>query len=272
MQNRKIICQGAIAIAIEDKTIVEVGETNKLKRKYGRGYEKIDAKGKVVIPGLINTHQHAAMSLLRGYADDLPLQEWLEKWIWPVEKHMTAHDIYTGALLTAIESIMGGTTTVNTMYHYTPEENEAKAFADAGLRGIIGHVCFSWRKKEDAKALEDLAEKWHNKADGLIRISVDPHAPYTVDPEYMKELKEKREELNQKYGSENAPIIWHTHVAETTDEKEKIRKAFNIKLKGGVLEYLDSLGVLDERLIAAHCVALTSKDMAIMEKRKVNVK
>ena len=269
MCNGKRIRQGAIAI--EDKTIIEIGKTHELKRKYGRGYEKIDAKGKVVTPGLINTHQHAAMSLLRGYADDLQLQEWLEKWIWPIEKHMTAHDIYTGALLTAIESMMGGTTTVNTMYHYTPEENEAKAFADAGLRGIIGHVCFSWRKKEDAKALEDLAEKWHNKADGLIRISVDPHAPYTVDPEYMKELKEKREELNQKYGSENAPIIWHTHVAETTDEKEKIRKAFNIKLKGGVLEYLDSLGVLDERLIAAHCVALTSKDMAIMEKRKVNV-
>jgi 5-methylthioadenosine/S-adenosylhomocysteine deaminase len=184
---------------------------------------------------------------------------------------MTAHDIYTGALLTAIESIMGGTTTVNTMYHYTPEENEAKAFADAGLRGIIGHVCFSWRKNEDVKALEDLAKNWHKKANGLIRISVDPHSPYTVDPEYMKELKEKREELNQKYGSEKASIIFHTHIAETTDEHEKIRKAFNVQLKGGVMEYLDSLGVLDERVIAAHCVALTDKDIEIMKKRKVNV-
>ena len=269
MQNKKIIRQGAIAI--EDKTIVEVGKTNNLKRKYGRGYEKIDAKGKVVIPGLINTHQHAAMSLLRGYADDLPLQKWLEKWIWPIEKHMTTHDIYTGALLTAIESIIGGTTTVNTMYHYTPKENEAKAFADAGLRGIIGHVCFSWRKNEDKKALEDLAKNWHNKADGLIRVSVDPHAPYTVDPEYIKELKVTREELNDKYGSEKAPIICHMHVAETSDETEKMRKAFNIPLKNGVMTYLDSLGVLDERLIAAHCVALTDKDMAIMKKRKVKV-
>jgi 5-methylthioadenosine/S-adenosylhomocysteine deaminase len=269
MHNGKIIRQGAIAI--EDKTIIETGKTHELKRKYGRGYEKIDAKCKVVTAGFINTHQHAAMSLLRGYADDLQLQEWLEKWIWPIEKHMTAHDIYTGALLTAIESIMGGATTVNTMYHYTPEENEAKAFADAGLRGVIGHVCFSWRKKEDKKALENLAKNWHNKADGLIRTGVDPHAPYTVDPEYMKELKEKREELNQKYGSEKAPIIWHTHIAETTDEQEKIRKAFNIQLKGGVIEYLDSLGVLDEHVIAAHCVALTDKDIAIMKKRKVNV-
>ena len=142
MHKRKIIRQGAVAI--EGKTIVETGKTRDLKRKYGRGYEKIDAKEKVVMPGLINTHQHAAMSLLRGYADDLPLREWLEKRIWPIEKHMTPHDIYVGALLTAVESIMGGTTTVNTMYHYTPGENEAKAFADAGLRGVIGHVSVSY--------------------------------------------------------------------------------------------------------------------------------
>lgn len=267
MRNEKIIRHGAIAI--EDKNIIDVGKNRDLKRKYVTGYEKIDGKGKVVIPGLVNTHQHAAMSLLRGYADDLPLQEWLEKWIWPIEKHMTPHDIYVGALLTAIESIMTGTTTVNTMYHYTPEENEAKAFAETGLRGVIGHVCFSWRKKEDKKALKDLAKNWHDKEKGLIRVSVDPHSPYTVDPEYMKELKEIKEELNQKYGSEKTPIIWHTHVAETIDEQEKIRKAFKIKLKNGVMTYLDSLGVLDRHVIAAHCVALTDRDMTIMKKRKV---
>jgi 5-methylthioadenosine/S-adenosylhomocysteine deaminase len=269
MHNKRIIRQGAIAV--ENKNIVEVGKTHELNRKYGRGYEKIDAKGKAVIPGLINTHQHAAMSLLRGYADDLPLQEWLEKRIWPVENHMSAHDIYVGALLTAIESIMSGTTTVNTMYHYLPEENEAKAFADAGLRGVIGHVCFSWRKKEDKKALQDLAKNWHKKADGLIRISVDPHSPYTVGPEYMKELKSIRGELNEKYGSEKAPIICHVHIAETNDELEKIQEAFNIRLKDGVIAYLDYLGVLDEQVIAVHCVALIDKDIDIMKKRKLKV-
>lgn len=267
MQNGKVIKDGAVVV--EKEFIVDVGKTREILRKYPRGYERLDAKGKVVIPGLINTHQHAAMSLLRGYADDLPLQEWLEKWIWPIEGHMTANDIYIGALLTALESILGGTTTVNTMYHYTPNENEAKAFADAGLRGVIGHVCFSWRKKEDKKALEDLAKSWHNKADGRIRVSVDPHAPYTVDPEYLKELKELRGELNEKYGLEKAPLIWHIHVAETSDEKEKIRKAFNIEPKGGVMEYLDSLGVLDEKVIAAHCVALTEGDIMAMKRRGV---
>ncbi|MEM3700361.1 MAG: amidohydrolase [Candidatus Bathyarchaeia archaeon] len=269
MHNGKVIRQGAVAV--EEEIIVDVGKTNELKRKYGRGYEKIDAKNKIVMPGFVNTHQHAAMSLLRGYADDLPLQEWLEKWIWPIEKHMTAHDIYVGALLTAVESIMGGTTTVNTMYHYTPEENEAKAFADAGLRGIIGHVCFSWRKEEDRKALWNLAKNWHNKEKGLIRVSVDPHAPYTVDPEYMKELKTIREELTEKFGSEIAPIIWHTHIAETSDEKEKIRKAFDVQIKNGIMAYLDSLEVLNEKVVAAHCVAVTNEDIEIMEKRSVKV-
>lgn len=267
MCNKKIIREGAIAI--ENKTIIDVGKTQVLKQKYGRGYEKVDAKGKVIIPGLINTHQHAAMSLLRGYADDLPLKEWLEKWIWPIEQHMTAHDIYAGALLTAIESIMGGTTTVKTMYHYTSEQNEAKAFADAGLRGVIGHVCFSWRKEEDEKALRDLAENWHNKVDGLLRVSVDPHSPYTVAPEYMKELYEMKGELNKRYGSKENPITSHIHVAETRDEVEKIEHAFKIKLKEGIMAYLDSLGVLDEHVVAAHCVALTDKDIKVMKKKKV---
>jgi 5-methylthioadenosine/S-adenosylhomocysteine deaminase len=270
MHNHKIIREGAIAI--ENETIIDVGKASLLKRKYGKGYEKINAKNKLIMPGLVNTHQHAAMSLLRGYADDLPLQEWLEKWIWPIEKHMTAHDIYVGALLTAVESVMGGTTTVNTMYHYMPEENEAKAFRDVGLRGVIGHVCFSWRKEEDKRALEHLAKSWHNTEEGLIRVSVDPHAPYTVDPEYMKELKLVREELNRKYGSDKAPIIWHIHIAETADEPRKIEQAFNVRLGGkGVMEYLDSLGVLDKYVIAAHCVALTDSDIKIAKRRNVKI-
>jgi 5-methylthioadenosine/S-adenosylhomocysteine deaminase len=267
MHNRKVIREGAIAI--EDETIVDIGKTSELKGKYGRGYEKIDAKGKAIIPGLVNTHQHAAMSLLRGYADDLPLQEWLEKWIWPIEKHLTAHDIYVGALLTTAESIMGGTTTVSTMYHYFSDDNEAKAFAEAGLRGVVGHVCFSRRKEDDKRALADLARNWHNKEEGTIRVSVDPHAPYTVDPEYMVELKEIREELNHKYGSEKAPIICHIHVAETRDEKRKIRESFDVHVRSGIMQYLDSLGVLDKYVVAAHCVCLTDKDMMVMKRRGV---
>jgi 5-methylthioadenosine/S-adenosylhomocysteine deaminase len=263
------IIRGGV-IVIEDEYVVEVGKSVELGGKYS-GYERINAQGKVVIPGLVNTHQHAAMSLLRGYADDIPLQEWLEKWIWPLEKHLTGRDIYVGALLTAVESIMGGTSTVNSMYHYAEDGNEAQAFAEAGLRGIIGHVCFSWRKDEDRKALRALAQGWHGAADGIIRVSVDPHAAYTVDPEYMKELRTITDELNEKYGSPDAPIMQHIHIAETGDETEKIGRAFNLSLKGGVAEYLDSLGVLRDDTIAAHCVALTQKDIEILKKREVKV-
>ena len=269
------MCRGRVirdgALVIEGQTIVDVGKNHELKGKYRRGYDKIDAQGKIVIPGLINTHQHAAMSLLRGYADDLPLQEWLEKWIWPVEKLMTPHDVYVGASLTAIESILNGVTTLNTMYHYSPQFNEARAFAEAGLRGVVGHVCFSWRKTEDQTALHHLASDWHNKIGGLIRVSVDPHSPFTVDPQYMKELAATKEDLNSRYGSDECPIIMHTHIAETQDEKRKIERAFNVKLKNGVMAYLDSLDVLDRHFLAAHCVHMLEKDITIIGRRQVNV-
>lgn len=256
-------------VVVEGDRIVEVGK-RRLRRRYP-GYEKIHAEGRVVIPGLVNTHQHAAMSLLRGYADDFPLQEWLEKWIWPLERHMKGRDIYVGALLTAVESIMGGTTTVNTMYHYVEGGSEAQAFAEAGLRGVVGHVCFSWRKEEDRKALRALARDWHDRANGLIRVSVDPHAPYTVDPEYMEELRDIAQELNEEHGSPDSPIMRHMHLAETVDEPEKVKQAFNVSFEGGVVEYLDTLGVLGEDLIAAHCVALTPKDIKILKERGVKV-
>ena len=268
MGRKGIIRDGTVVV--ENGTVVDVGKSAKLKQKYS-GYEKINAEGKVVIPGLINTHQHAGMSLLRGYADDYPLKEWLEKWIWPLEKCINGRDIYAGALLTAVDSIMGGTTTVNTMYHYMKDGNEAEAFAKAGLRGVVGHVCFSWRKDEDRAALRALARNWHNKANGLIRASVDPHAAYTVDPEYMKELRDIAKELNEKYGSPDSPIMWHTHVAETEDEAEKVRTAFNVSFKGSVVEYLDSLNVLGSDVIAAHGVALSQKDIKILKAKEVKV-
>jgi len=268
MGHKGIIRDGAVVV--ENGSIVDVGKSAELKRKYS-GYEKINAEGKVVIPGLINTHQHAAMSLLRGYADDYPLKEWLENWIWPLEKCINGRDIYVGALLTAVDSIMGGTTTVNTMYHYMEDGNEAEAFAKAGLRGVVGHVCFSWRKDEDRTALRALARNWHNKENGLIRVSVDPHAAYTVDPEYMKELREITMELNEQYGSSDVPIMWHIHVAETEDETEKIHRAFNVSFKGSVVEYLDSLNVLRSDVVAAHGVSLSQKDIMILKEKGVKV-
>ncbi|MEA2090233.1 MAG: amidohydrolase [Thermoproteota archaeon] len=258
------------AVAIEENCIIDVGKTANLKRKYPR-YEKIDAKNKVVLPGFVNTHQHAGMSLLRGYADDLPLKQWLENKIWPLEKHMTSRDVYVGALLTAVESILGGTTTINTMYYYAEKENEAKAFADVGVRGVVGYPYFSFGKEIKPRDFHSFAKNWHNKADGRIRVSVAPHAPYTVSPESLKKLREITGELNQKYGSLTTPIMWHIHVAETEDEAEKIRDAFKISVRGGVVEYLDSLGVLGDDVLAVHCVSLTERDIQILKRKNVKV-
>ncbi|MEM1607087.1 MAG: amidohydrolase [Candidatus Bathyarchaeia archaeon] len=268
MGDKGVIRDGAIAV--EGDTIIDVGRSDEIKCKYPR-YERIDAHGKVVMPGLINTHQHAAMSLLRGYADDYPLKEWLEKWVWPLERHMTGYDIYVGALLTAVESVMGGTTTINTMYHYAEDYNEAMALAEVGLRGVVGHVCFSWRKEQDIKALKDSARRWHRGVDGRIRVSVDPHAPYTVDPEYMRELRAVTRDLNEKYASADAPIIWHMHLAETEDEAQKIKDSFGVSASNGVVDYVDSLGVLGWDVVAAHCVHLTPRDIEVLSLRGVKV-
>lgn len=258
------------ALVVEDGVIVDLGSVAEMKAKHPR-YEKLDAKGKLVLPGLVNTHHHAAMSLMRGYADDLPLHEWLEKWIWPLEAHMEPEDIYAGALLTAVESLLGGCTTVNTMYHYRPGLNEAKAFADAGARAAIGHVCFSWRKDEDRRMLGELARSWHGVADGLIRVTVDPHAPYTVDPEYMQELHELRADLDARFGSPEQPVLTHLHVAETRDELDKVHRAYGCNTGGSIVRYLDGLGVLDHHVIAAHCVHVTRQDAGILAARGVSV-
>ncbi|RLI09945.1 N-ethylammeline chlorohydrolase [Candidatus Bathyarchaeota archaeon] len=209
------------------------------------------------------------MGLLRGYADDYPLKVWLEEHIWPLEAKMTGRDMYVGSLLTCAESLLGGVTTVNTMYHYAhPEWNEARAIAELGMRGVVGHVCFSWRKEEDRRALEDLIRRWHGAADGRVRASVDPHAPYTVDPDYMVELRQLADEYNERYGDKGR-ITFHIHVAETADEPDKIRDAFGVEVREGVLAYLDSLDVLGPDVVAAHCVALTDRDIAVMAERGV---
>ncbi|MCS7112601.1 MAG: amidohydrolase [Candidatus Bathyarchaeota archaeon] len=253
-------------IIVEDGEIIDVGSRD-IASRYP-GYDKIDASGCVAIPGLINCHHHIAMGLLRGYADDLALSEWLEKWVWPFESKLTGYDIYVGALLTAVESILSGCTTVNTMYHYAPDYSEAKAIMDSGMRGVVGHVCFSWRREDDLKLTDHLYREWHGK-DGRIRVSIDPHACYTVDPSYMVELHNLCLELNDK--NHESPVTFHTHLAETEDEPVKVKKAFGVETGKSVVSYMENLGVLDEYTVAAHCVYVSEDDISILAKRRVKV-
>ncbi|MCD6154713.1 MAG: amidohydrolase [Candidatus Verstraetearchaeota archaeon] len=268
MGRRGILKDGAIVT--EDDRIIDIGRIEEMKRKYPR-YEKIDASNCILLPGLINTHTHIAMSLLRGYADDLKLHEWLNNWIWPLEKEMTDRDIYVGGLLAAIEALRMGTTTINTMYHHHPEYNEVRAIYETGMRGVASHTCFSWRIEEDYKMLEDLIRKWHGKGSWRIRAAVSPHAPYTVSPKHLKELKEYVDAKNMEVEADYEKLIWHIHTAETKNEPEMIKEKFNVDVSGGVLKYLYDLKVLGEEVLAAHCVWLTEEDVEVMKKTRTKV-
>ena len=259
------------AVVIEDDKIVDVGPTEDVLRRHsGSGHDVIDARDKIVIPGLVNSHTHISMTLLRGYADDLPLQEWLEKWIWPFEANLTGEDIELGALLGALESIRFGTTTVYSMYHYHPGHNEASGLIKAGLRGVIGIAIFHWSRDKNIKMFWDAMGRWHGR-DGLIKVSLGPHAPYTVDPETWMRLPEILNEANEKYGDRGRVII-SSHIAEDWRENELIRDKFNVDIPGGsIFRYLEKFNILSGDFLAAHCIHLNQVDLDLIHKYSVGV-
>ncbi|MEM3615150.1 MAG: amidohydrolase [Candidatus Methanomethylicia archaeon] len=266
MGEKGIIRDGGIVI--ENGEIIDVDHAWKIRSRYSGGYERIDAKDCILMPGLINTHTHAAMSLLRGYADDLQLHEWLEKWIWPLEAKMTEWDIYVGAKLSALEAIKTGTTTICSMYHHKPKYNEAKAIYESGLRGVISHVFFDWRINEDYKSMEDLISNWHGRGGGRIKVAASPHAPYTVNPKNLMEIKEYIDNKNENLDEE---IIIHIHTAETRDETRIVKEKYDVDTDLGILKYLNDLGFLSENVLAAHCVWLTNEDIKVLRERNVKV-
>jgi len=266
LTGEKIISEGVVVV--EDDTIVDVGSSD-LLHKYS-SYEKLDAKGCIVMPGMINTHTHAAMSVLRGYAEDLPLHEWLQNKIWPIEAKLTPKDIELGATLGAYESLLFGVTTLNSMYFYSKEASEAHAFAKVGIRAVVGHGIFETTKDTGFKLTEELTKTWHGYDKGRIRVSVDPHAPYTVGPNTFKESVNLANELNEKY-YEKGKILVHTHIAESFQEAESIKKNFNVNFDGGVVNYLSNLGVLSPNLIAAHMVHVSDEEINLLAKNNVKV-
>lgn len=263
----KIIRNGAVLI--EDNKIIDVGRREEVKRG-AIDAEIIDARKKLVIPGLINTHTHISMTLLRGYADDYPLQEWLNRWIWPIEAKLRSEDIELGAFLGALESIMMGVTTICSLYHYYPDKNEITGVLKAGLRGVIGIAMFSWEKERCIKNVKDALKRWHGKNE-LIRVAVGPHAPYTVDPELWMEAYELMIWANEKY-KDKGDVIITTHVAEDPKEAEMTKKNFDVDIPDGSLfRYLDTLGVLNQHFLAAHVIHINDIDINIISKRGVKV-
>ncbi len=249
------------AVAVDGDTIVAVGPAAEIAARFV-GADRIDATGSVVIPGLINAHTHAPMVLYRGLADDLRLQDWLEKYMFPAEaKTVSREMVRVGTRLAALEMIQSGTTAFADMYYF--EEEIARATKSAGLRGVLGQTVIQF-PVPDAKAPQDAlmrAEVFIKEfaKDALIVPAIAPHAAYTLDADTLRASRT----LASKYG---VPVL--IHVAETEEEVKNSRTAHQ-----GLspIAYLQSIDFLGPRTLANHGVWVDQADMRILKSRNVAV-
>lgn len=248
------------AVAIDGMTIVAIDRPEVIRGRYTAA-ETIDARGQIVLPGLINTHTHAPMVMFRGLADDLALMDWLQQYIFPAEaRTVSAEFVRIGTRLAALEMIGSGTTTYVDMYYF--EEEIAKATKAAGLRGVLGETIIRFPVADAKTPAEGLAraERFIQafKDDSLIVPAVAPHAVYTNDEATLLACAA----LGRKYG---VPVL--LHLAETEDEIRQVNEAHRMTPTG----YLDSIGFWGPRTLAAHGVWMTADDIAILARRKVGV-
>lgn len=247
-------------VAIENGRIVAVGQRKEILRRFTSS-QTVDARDRIIIPGLINGHTHVPMTLFRGLADDLDLQEWLTKFIFPAEaKNVNEEFVRAGTRLGLAEMIRGGTTTYCDMYYF--EDAIADETAKAGVRGVLGETVIDFPvadNKTHAEAMayvEKFVQKW--KGHELITPAIAPHAPYTVSEEHLRAVRA----FSDRTG---APIV--THVSETKREVDD-----SLKAKGASpVEYLRRIGFLNDRVIAAHVVWPTETDIATLERAGVGV-
>ncbi|MCL0083714.1 amidohydrolase [Thermodesulfovibrionales bacterium] len=248
------------AIAVKDKKIVAVDTADTIFKKYTS--EKI-IKGncRAVLPGLINTHTHAAMVYFRGLADDLPLQKWLSKHIWPAENHWLSPEFVSNAVVLAcLEMLKAGITTYNDMYFFS--DSIAATTKDMGMRAVIGAGILDF-PTVSAKTTDEYlmnAKQFINNwtADELIVPCIAPHATYTCSPKTLKKAKAM---------AENFDVPLHIHLSETEWEVNEIIFKYGKR----PAEHLESIEFLDSRVIAAHCVWLKSNEIEILADKGVGV-
>ena len=214
----------------------------------------IDASDKIVMPGLINTHTHVAMALLRGISDDVPLMEWLEQHIWPIEGKMGYQEVYDGARLGILEMLMGGTTTFVDMYPY--EEAVAEAAESAGIRALVSPCPMDFRMDHFENDWRQVQKRFSDSR--LVTMWMGPHAIYTLSGEHLQRSISLTKELG--VGS-------HVHLAETTVEDKNAREQYGMS----PTEYFEKAGLFDYPTLAAHCVVLSDNDIRILAEHKVSV-
>ena len=246
------------AVAIRDGEILEVGPAGTILAKYS-ATQTISAPEGAMLPGLVNAHTHAPMTLYRGIADDRDLMDWLENYIFPAEaRNVDAEFVRWGTLLAAAEMIRTGTTTFADMYYF--ESDIASATREAGLRAVLGETMIDFpapdnKTWEEAVAyVRQFAARW--KDDPLITPALAPHAPFTVSREHLLEVRRLASELG-------IPIL--IHVAETSNEVRQVTEASG----SSPVAYLESIGFLADDVVAAHTVHLTDDEIAILARRGV---
>ena len=244
------------SLLIKDDLIAEIADSI----DEGNVDKIIDAEGKILLPGLINTHTHLSMNSFRALADDLSLDSWLNDHIWPMEANLNGDYCYIGALLGAVELIKSGTTTFSDMYFYM--EDVARAVEDAGIRAVLsyGMIDFGDAERREAEIEENLQlfKSCNGMADGRIKVFFGPHSPYTASEDLLIKVRELADEYNMGI---------HIHVSETEKEindslDEKGLRPF---------EYLEKIGFLGPDVVAAHCVWLSDEEIEIIKKHNVKV-
>ncbi len=230
------------------------------KKAYAEGTLTIDGEGRIALPGLVNTHTHAAMTLFRGYADDMQLQPWLEQKIWPLEAHLTAEDVYWGTKLACLEMIKSGTTAFNDMYFFM--DQAARAVDEMGIRAVLAYGFIDLfdtdRREREIRATEAFLQEIARLDHPRIRAAMGPHALYTVSREGLEWMAE---EANQRQ------IGIHLHLSETEKEVQDSVRAHGKRPPA----VLDQYGILTPRTVAAHGCWLDRKDCALLGKRGVHV-
>jgi len=237
---------------------INYGKIEKISSRINKkAKQKIDGKGeKAVLPGLINSHTHSGMTLLRGIVDDLPLKQWLEKKIWPLEKKLTPDDIYWGTKLACLEMIKTGTTCFNDMYWF--EDASVEAVKEMGLRSIIGLVLLDFDPKGTKENLEKFWKIFQKSKVETISFTMAPHSIYTVSQKNLIWAKN--------FALEN-DLILHIHLSETEKEVKDCLKKYKLR----PVEYLDKIGFLNKNCILAHAIWLSDKEINILAKRKCTV-
>jgi 5-methylthioadenosine/S-adenosylhomocysteine deaminase len=223
----------------------------------GLAQATIAARGMLAVPGFVNSHAHSAMGLFRGAVEDVPIEEWFNGYIWPMETNLTGEDVYWGAMLGAAEMIEAGVTTVAD--HYFAMDEIARAFSDAGMRANLAWTLFSGGEEEASLSHSAaFVEQWHGAADGRITVSLGPHSPYTCTPAFLAQVAQRARQLG---------VGIHIHASETA---EQVAQSMAAHGKTPIAVARDA-GLFAAPTLAAHVAHPTRDDIAIMAAEGVSV-